>query len=459
MQQATEHEDETIGERLKRLRLARGLSQRQLAAPGVTYAYISRLEAGTRDPSVKALRKLAAKLDVSPNYLETGREIDDAEERELQLADAELVLRLGNREEAERRLRSVLERALAVGDTAHVARARLALGLAADDRGDHETAVAELTAALLLDSPSSVERLDVYATLGRAYSALGEPERAVALFERCLAEIEEVVPADSATATRYRIMLSYALSDAGQLAEAHQLLRGAIDDEAVEVDPQMRIRALWSLARLSEMQGRSRAALRYARRAIALLEATEDDMQAGRAYLLAAWIMNSSGDPAGARAQLARAEHVLGSSAAGDDAAMFKVESARAAVRLDESAAAIRLAREALTIVGDQYGAIRGSALWVLAEGLQKESQYELASESFATAVDVLSEHRRWREASEACLAWGKCLRDTGEHERALEVLEQASELALRLKQRDHDAGAAAGSAGTTARTGATPTA
>ena len=67
---------ETIGERLKRLRLDRGLSQRELAAPGVSYAYISRIEAGTRQPSVKALRRLAAKLGVSADYLETGSDLD-----------------------------------------------------------------------------------------------------------------------------------------------------------------------------------------------------------------------------------------------------------------------------------------------------------------------------------------------------------------------------------------------
>src|SRR3954465_11324422 len=63
---------ETIGQRLKRLRLDRGMSQRELASPGVSYAYISRIEAGTRQPSVKALRKLAAKLGVTAAYLETG---------------------------------------------------------------------------------------------------------------------------------------------------------------------------------------------------------------------------------------------------------------------------------------------------------------------------------------------------------------------------------------------------
>src|SRR5579862_9507973 len=95
---------ETIGQRLKRLRLARGLSQRELAAPGVSYAYISRIEAGTRQPSVKALRKLAGKLGVSADFLETGSELDPAEARELRLSDVELAIRLGNEKGAEQAL-------------------------------------------------------------------------------------------------------------------------------------------------------------------------------------------------------------------------------------------------------------------------------------------------------------------------------------------------------------------
>src|SRR5919201_5158870 len=56
---------ESVGARLKRLRLQRGFSQRDLSSPGVSYACISRIEAGARTPSVKALRKLAQKLGVS----------------------------------------------------------------------------------------------------------------------------------------------------------------------------------------------------------------------------------------------------------------------------------------------------------------------------------------------------------------------------------------------------------
>src|SRR5256884_1599553 len=88
-----EHQ-EPIGARLKRLRLERGFSQRDLSSPGVSYAYISRIEAGARRPSVKALRMLARKLGVTAEYLETGSEIGASEARELRLAELELRLRL-----------------------------------------------------------------------------------------------------------------------------------------------------------------------------------------------------------------------------------------------------------------------------------------------------------------------------------------------------------------------------
>ena len=91
-----EGQAETIGQRLRRLRHERGLSQRELSSPGVSYAYISRIEAGARRPSVKALRMLAKKLGVSADYLETGSEIRDTDERELRIADAELELRLAD---------------------------------------------------------------------------------------------------------------------------------------------------------------------------------------------------------------------------------------------------------------------------------------------------------------------------------------------------------------------------
>jgi transcriptional regulator with XRE-family HTH domain len=62
---------ETVGERLRRLRTERGLSQKEIAAPGVGSAYISRIEEGERNPSLRALRLLAEKLGVTLEHLET----------------------------------------------------------------------------------------------------------------------------------------------------------------------------------------------------------------------------------------------------------------------------------------------------------------------------------------------------------------------------------------------------
>src|SRR3954462_9835395 len=129
---------ETIGARLKRLRLQRGLSQRDLSSPGVSYAYISRIEAGARTPSVKALRKLSQKLGVTVEYLETGRDIREVDDRELRLGGGELELRLADDySAAEGKLDEVLAEALAAGDTVSAVRARVALGLASAQRGNH----------------------------------------------------------------------------------------------------------------------------------------------------------------------------------------------------------------------------------------------------------------------------------------------------------------------------------
>ena len=69
----------TVGDRIRERRHELGISQRELATDGVTYAYISRLESNTRRASVRAIRKLAPRLGVSAHWLETGKE-DPAEE-------------------------------------------------------------------------------------------------------------------------------------------------------------------------------------------------------------------------------------------------------------------------------------------------------------------------------------------------------------------------------------------
>jgi transcriptional regulator with XRE-family HTH domain len=65
-------EIESVGARVAARRRELGLTQRHLAQHGMSHAYVSRIEAGTRRPSVRALRKLAPLLQTTVHWLETG---------------------------------------------------------------------------------------------------------------------------------------------------------------------------------------------------------------------------------------------------------------------------------------------------------------------------------------------------------------------------------------------------
>src|SRR4026209_1015826 len=91
----TKGSDESIGGRVRRLRLGRGRSQRKRASRGVSYAYISRIESGQRIPSVRAIRVLARRLGVTPEYLESGVDIAPGEALEVRLTAAAVRLGVG----------------------------------------------------------------------------------------------------------------------------------------------------------------------------------------------------------------------------------------------------------------------------------------------------------------------------------------------------------------------------
>jgi len=425
---------EGVGARLKRLRLQRGLSQRDLSSPGVSYAYISRIEAGARTPSVKALRKLSQKLGVSVEYLETGRNLREVDDRELRLADAELELRLAeSTAEPEEKLKKILDESVAAGDLGSVLRARVGLGLAAAQRGSHLEAVERLEAALVDDAyaPPPHLRPDLYTTLGQSYAALGAPDRAVALFERCLAQIKERVPDDSTAYIRYAVFLSFALSDAGDYERATEVVRDALSRADEETDPYTRVRLYWSLGRLSAMEGRSTEALDYIRNAIALLKATDDNLTLARAYLLAAGVELRERQAQDARRHLELAERLLGVKPELVDRGMLRIGQSRLAELEGDANRAVELARDALALLGDFHGDTQGAAVHALARGLAAQGDVTGATDAYRRAVDLLTVHGRRSDAGEAALEWANFLRERGREEEAEPILRRAYDLGV----------------------------
>jgi tetratricopeptide (TPR) repeat protein len=420
---------ESIGQRLRRLRLERNLSQRELASPGVSYAYISRIEAGARRPSVKALRQLARKLSVSVEYLETGSDLRDVDERELRLADAELELRLANDPaKAEETLRVILDEAVAAGDSASALRANVALGLVSAHTGHNAEAVERLESAAESGSLSPARRPDIYATLGQSYAALGQPRRAVELFERCLAEVTEEAPDDIASQVWFSTYLSYVLSDLGEFERAETVLNEALARAADVGDAYTRVRLYWSLARLNELRSEPAIALDYARRAIALLEVTDDTLHLARAHLMCGSIMNMQGKAEDAGAQFDAAERLFGPRPEPLDLANLRTDQAKRATLLGRPEEAQRLAREAVDALGDENPTERGVALGVLAEALARQGKTE-AEDAFAQAAKLLEEHGRQFERTDIYRAWARYLRQAGRESDALDVLDRAAQL------------------------------
>jgi transcriptional regulator with XRE-family HTH domain len=416
---------ETIGQRLKRLRLERGLSQRELAAPGVSYAYISRIEAGTRQPSVKALRKLAAKLAVSADYLESGSELDPDSARELRLADLELAVRLGDSDGSEKALETILAESEAAADASCAFRARVALAAVREEHNDVAGAIELLEAAVRDEFVEPAEHVDVFSQLGRAYAAAGRTPQAVQLFENCFERCLE----NSSAAARYALMLSYALTDIGDVARAEQVVRDALARSVDTEDPYMRVRLYWSMARLAEAEGRPSFALANIRKAIALLESTEDGLNLARAHILASRLLIEREQVDQASTHVDRAERLLGIAPALSDLVELTIQRARIARLRGDVETAIGFARDALALESSPVD--RGFALAALADALALKGETDDADAAFSEAVDILESESRWHAAANACRTWGNVLRRAGRNE-ALDVLDRAAALGMR---------------------------
>jgi transcriptional regulator with XRE-family HTH domain len=415
---------ESVGQRLKRLRRERGLTQKDVAGPGVHPAYVSRIESGDRKPSLDALRVLAAKLDVSLEYLETGEEVPPAAERELQLADAELELRLGrDLDGAEARLRRLV---IEGSRDPITARARAALGTLAARRGNHSEAVSQLEAA----TRSGIrprDRSEVYETLATSYVAVGAPKKAIALLERCIQATAE----HAALQIRYRSFLGMTLSSIGDVERAKAVLVDAVERAEGYALPSARVVLYWTLARVAWMERSTVQALRYMGRAISLLETTEDTLQLARANLTCGQFCNLDSDWAEARRYLDRAERLLEQAGDADDLGLLRAEQAKSLAKLGFVAQALEYAIEADGLLKDD-ARFKEAGWHALGVAQAAAGDIDAADEHFRRAVDELVERRQWREASAAARDWASALRAARRNDEAFEAYNRASELAIR---------------------------
>src|SRR5512132_3557657 len=81
-----------LGERLRQLRVAAGMTQTELAGDRFSKEYVSQIELGKTRPSAEAIEYLAKRLDVDPLFLETGVSSDERSRVEATLARGEALI-------------------------------------------------------------------------------------------------------------------------------------------------------------------------------------------------------------------------------------------------------------------------------------------------------------------------------------------------------------------------------
>ena len=399
-----------LAARLRAARERAGLSQRALARGICTPAYISRLEKGERIPSLQLLRRLAERLDADADALASGVPAIAGDP----LVDAELAMRFGESEDAERMFREILEQ----GNRRSRARALTGLGRLAFERGDHRAAIELLEEAA--ESPQSADA--VAETLGRAYAMAGELESAIAVFERAQKRASE--REDAVDTLRFSVLLANALMDATNFGRAAELLGDAIVAVESLRDPILRARLWWSQSRLHALQDEPEIAARYARRALETLELTEHALYAARAHQLLAHIELNRGRPVEALDLLATGYPLIEQSGNRYEQAMFKLEQARAFVQLDRSEEAASFAMEASGMFAEASPADAARAYGIVAGVFDELGDRARALELYELADETLPVDNRIRR--EIATRRAELLEQEGRKDEALEVLKRA---------------------------------
>jgi ATP/maltotriose-dependent transcriptional regulator MalT len=218
----------------------------------------------------------------------------------------------------------------------------------------------------------------------------------------------------------------------GEIAKAEEVVRHALSRVGDTSDPYMRVRLYWSIARLAHKQGREAVALENVRKAIALLQATDDTFNLARAHVLAAEIVLGRSDAAAAEHHLEQADQLFGGGRTPQDTLDMTQHRSRVALLRGNANAATAFARNALELCGESQQMEKGLSTHALADALALGGKADEASTTYKQAVDLLEATGQWRPASAAARAWGRLLREQGRESEALDVLDRAAELGMR---------------------------
>jgi transcriptional regulator with XRE-family HTH domain len=178
-----------LGERVRQLRVAAGLTQTDLAGDRFSKEYVSQIERGKTRPTRETIEWLAGKLGVDAAFLEKGVSADERSRVEAMLARAEALANSHQYDEAIEELENSRTAVLATGAAELEARAMQTEAWARMERGEIRPALDLLERCrTLTEGPgfSDVDRAQVLFRMGACRYHLSSIASAVALFSEAL---------------------------------------------------------------------------------------------------------------------------------------------------------------------------------------------------------------------------------------------------------------------------------
>ncbi len=293
---------------MRRLRHAKGLTQRELAAPKYTHAYVSTIEAGRRQPSRDALEHFAARLGVDVDELVTGKPADLEARLEQQLLEARVDLSAGRLDQAEEALRSIAREAKRFRLGRLQAKAEEGRGLWLEQQGKPEEALEHYQRAEeILRSDPPTTRVDAVAGKARCFHSLGDVRYEIHILESLLATIERENLRDPNALARLHAALIFAYIDAGLYAKAAESA-AHLETLAPRISDPSRVAQMhMNVARLYLVQGRIDDAKRSLQRAEDAYRQLNLKVDLGAANLAKGYVLSREGNLGEAREELEQA--------------------------------------------------------------------------------------------------------------------------------------------------------
>jgi len=411
-----------IGTRLRRLRLARALTQRELAEPKYTHAYVSTIEAGRRNPSREALEHFAGKLGVDVDELLTGKPADLEARLDARLMQSRIDLSAGRLDEADEALGSIAREAKRYHLSRIEAKAEDARGLLKERRGLPEQALDHYQRAeeIVRSGPASA-RADAVSGKARCFQALGDVRYAIHMLETLLDTLEREQIRDPEALTRLYSSLLDAYLDAG-LYERAAASAVELDRLAPKLADPLRVAQMHlNVAHLYLVQGAIDDAERSLQRAEDAYRHLNLKAETGYAFLAKGYVKTRDGRLDEAREDLEHALAIFEETGDEKDLTRTLNELARIERLEGRTDRARELLERSISIMGDSDTPILAWAHRELGLVLT-DSQPDGAEKNFRLAIELFERSEQAVEIAVTYRALGDLLHARGEGEASCEA-------------------------------------